>query len=370
MLRVLLSLCLPCLLLADFRYDQTTRVTKGMLLKMPFGKKPEPTTTTHFMKGGRMATSSKDSTTIIDFDRQVFTTLMHEKKQYWQMTFAEMQQMMQDVQAEMNKAGRSNSGSASMEMKFEAKATGAEKDVNGYVAKQVMMTVEMVAKDGKTNQSGSMRIVSDSWHSENIPGYAEYKAQMAKIAGKVSWIRGNPFAGAMQQPGMAEGMKKMAEEMAKVPGLPVLTISRMGMAGGPNVDMSQMEGVNAPSQAEVGDAVKRAGGEAAGGAAGRAVGGRLGGMIGSGLGGRLGGFGRKKTDEAAEQAKQAEEQAKAQAQEKVKAAEEKSADGMMLMMETVTDTSNFSTAAISEDVFSIPAGYAKVENDWAKRRKN
>lgn len=365
------SLCLlalPALMFADFRYDQTTRVTKGVVMKMPFGKKPEPTTTTTYLKGGRMATASKDSTSIIDFEKQTFTTLMHEKKQYWQMTFAEMQQMMNEAMAEANQPGRKNNVSA--EMRFDVKSTGATNEVNGYPAKQVLMTIEFVGKDGKTQQSGSMKMVSDSWHSELVPGYTEYKAQMAKFADKAAWLKGgNPMAAGMGgQPGMAEGMKKMAEEMSKVPGIPVLTISRMGMAGGANVDMSQMEG-QAPSQADIGDAAKRAGGEAAGSTAGRAVGGRLGGMIGGGLGGRLGGFGKKKNQEAEEQARQAEEQAKAQAQEKVKSAEEKSADGMMLMMETVTDASNFSSAPIGEEVFAIPAGYTKVENEWAKRRK-
>ncbi len=361
-----LALAIPAALFADFRYDQNTRVTKGMVLRMPFGKKPEPTTTTHYFKGSRMAIASKDSTSIIDFDKQLFTTLTHEKKQYWQMTFAEMQQMMDNAMSEANKAGRPQN--TSMEMRFDAKSTGTEKEVNGFPAKQVLMTVEFLGKDGKTQQSGGMKMVSDSWHSEAVPGYAEYKAQMAKLADRAAWLRGNPMAAAMQQPGMAEGMKKMAEEMAKVPGLPVLTISRMGMAGGANIDMSQMEG-QAPSQQDIGDAAKRAGGEAAGGAAGRAVGGRLGGMIGGGLGGRLGGFGRKKNEEAEAQAKQAEEQARAKAQETAKTAEEKTADGMMLLMETVSDSSNFSSAPIAEDVFAIPAGYTKVDNDWAKRKR-
>lgn len=361
-----LLLALPALLFGDFRYDQTTRITKGMMMKLPFGKKPEPTTSTTYFKGGRLATVSKDSTSIIDFDKQLFTTLVHDKKQYWQMTFAEMQQMMNEMAAEANKNGNKNNVSA--EMQFEAKATGTEKDVNGYQAKQVLMTIAFTAKDGKSQQSGSMKMINDSWHSEAVPGYAEYKAQMAKLADKASWLKGNPMAGAMGQPGMAEGIRKMSEEMAKVPGIPVLTISRVGMAGGPNVDMSQMEG-QGPSQADIGDAAKRAGGEAAGSTAGRAVGGRLGGMIGGGLGGRLGGFGRKKNEEAEAQARQAEEQARAQAQEKVKAAEEKTADGMMLIMESVTDASNFSSSPIGEEVFAIPAGYTKVDNEWAKRRK-
>ncbi len=377
MSRYFLAFLLPALLLADFRYEQTTRVTKGMILRMPFAKKPEPTTTTHYFKGGRMATAAKDSVSIVDFDKQLFTTINHDKKQYWQMTFAEMQQMMEDMQAEMNKVSAKNQAAmqqAQGEMKFEAKATGTEKDVNGFVAKQVLMTVEFAAKAQQAGgqqmgASGGMKMVNDSWHSEAVPGYAEYKRQMERLQDKALWARGgNPFAAMANQPGMAQGMKKMAEEMAKVPGIPVLTISRVGMAG-QGLDSSQMNGGTggqAPSSAEIGEAAKQAGGEAAGSTAGRAIGGRLGGVLGGGLGRGLGGFGRKKQTE--EPAAQAPAQSTPSAPT-APAASERTADGMMLMMETVTDASNFSAAPISEDVFAIPAGYAKVENETFKRRR-
>jgi hypothetical protein len=214
----------------------------------------------------------------------------------------------------------------------------------------------------------AMKIISDSWHSEKVPGYGEYKKFLAQMQGRENWMRGNPFAGMMNQPGMAEGMKKMAEEMMKVPGIPVLTITRVVMPGMPNMDFSQANGgAGGPSEADVADAAKRAGGEAAGGAAGRAVGGRLGGMIGGGLGGRLGGFGRKKQDESAqaEAAKTAEQQAKENAAGQQQG--DKGGDGVF--METLTDTSNFSGAPIGEEVFSIPSGYTRNQPDFGKRKR-
>ncbi len=361
-----IALIVPGLLMADFRYDQTTRVTKGMVTKMAFGKKPEPTATSHFFKGSRMATVTKDSKTVIDFDKQIFTTVNMAKQQYWQMTFEEMRQMMADLQADMKEATKGQD--VSLNMKFDAKATGVEKEVGGYNARQVIFTVETGAASGKQNGT-MMKITNDSWHSEAVPGYGEYKAFYERLKDKANWLGagGNPMAQMGGQPGMVEGMKRMAEEMQKTPGIAVLTISRMTMPG-MNLDMSG-GGAASGGPANVGDAVKEAGGRAGGDSAGRAVGGSMGGMIGGALGGKLGGFGRKKKDDAATQidatAKQAEEVARKTQQA---AAESKTADGM-LMMESFSDSSGFSTAAIGEDVFAVPAGFAKVEPEMGKRRK-
>ena len=327
----LVALMLPGLLFADFRYDQTTRITKGMVTKLAFGKKPEPTTTSHYFKGGRMATLSKDSKSIIDFDKQLFSTVHLGKKQYWQVTFEEMRQMMEELQG----------GDASMEMKFDVKATGVEKDVAGVAAKEVIFTIEMGMADAK-NSGTAMKMVADSWYSEKVPGYAEYKFFHERLVDKGSWLNVGQLRAQMNgQKGMAEGMKKMAEEMQKTPGIAVLTITRMTMPG-MSMDMSSSGGSSGSGH----------GGEAAG----RQVAGPLGGMVGGALGGRFGGFGKKKKEEAPK------------VSEPEVPAASPSSDGM-LMMESLTDTSGFSTESIGEEVFAIPAGFAKVEPDFGKRRK-
>lgn len=319
------------ILMADFRYEQTTRVTKGMVTKMAFGKKPEPTTTTHYMKGSRVATVSKDSKSIIDFDKQLMTFIDIDKKQYWQLTFAEMKQAMEDMQAEMQKA--SNSKEGSMEMKFDAKATGVEKEVSGFPAKQVIFTIEPQVSDGKQT-AGVMKMVADSWHSESVPGYGEYKAFYERMKDKGSWTNmGNPMAQMGGQKGMAEGMRKLADEMQKTPGIAVLTITRMTM---PGMNMNMSGGGNDRS----GDAAAPS----------------VGSVLGGALGGKFGGFGRKKKQE---EPKPAESPAPAA---------EASGEGM-LFMESFTDASGFSTAPIGEDVFQIPSDFAKTDSPMTKMRK-
>ncbi len=360
---LVIAMVLPGVLCADFRYEQTTKITKGMAMNIPFAKKPEPVTTTHYYKGGRMATVTGTSRTIIDFDKQLFTTINVKDRQYTQMTFEEMQQRMAELQSEMKDASKGK-GAAELEIKFDAKATGVQREVGGYSAKEVIFTIEMGASDGKN--SGTMMIMkNDSWHSESVTGYKEYRAFFERMKDKGSWLN----MGQMQSPmggqkGMVEGMKKMAEEMQKTPGIAVLTISRITMPGMQMPTMSSGDGQTGgqTSGQAVGDAAKRAGGETAGSAAGRAVGGSMGSVLGGALGGGLGGFGRKKKEAPpAEPVKEVAAPAAA-------APASSSADGA-LMMESVSDASGFSTESISEEVFAVPVGYAKVDPDFGKRRK-
>ncbi|GAB4361321.1 MAG: hypothetical protein OHK0021_05420 [Bryobacter sp.] len=355
---------LPALLCADFRYDSTSRITKGMILKMPFVKKPEPTTTSHYFKGSRSAAVDKNSTSIFDFEKQVFVVMDHQQKQYWQMTFAEMEEQMKQAGEQMKSAQQKNRN-VQGEMKLDVKATGETKEVNGFQAGRFVMTMEFAAKDGQSGQSGSMKLVNDSWNTKSVPGFAEHEKFMKEMAGKMAWGRSNPFMAMMNQPGMAEGMKKLATEAAKIEGVPVLTITRMGVVGGAQPDMSQMKDENG-EPVNVGDAAKEAAAQEAGSSAGRAIGGRLGGLVGGGLGGKFGGFGRKRKQE--EPKEEPKEEAKA-APKAAPAPAETTADGMSILMEIVTDSSNFSSAPVGEEVFAIPAGYKQVEAPKLGKRR-
>jgi hypothetical protein len=132
---------------------------------------------------------------------------------------------------------------------------------------------------------------------------------------------------------MAEGMRKLAEEMQKTPGIAVLTITRMSM---PGMNMSTSDSGNS------------GGGEAAP---------SMSSVLGGALGGKFGGFGRKKKEEPKPVETPAPTSSPAPA-----------GDGM-LFMESFTDASGFSNAAIGEDVFQIPSDFAKTESPMLKMRK-
>src|SRR6476620_1861104 len=90
--------------LADFQYQETTRITGGMAASMArfAGKKAtEPPPTTVAVKGNRMVHVSSSRGEIIDLDKETMTHIDFDKKTYSVMTFEQMKQAMQDAMKRM-----------------------------------------------------------------------------------------------------------------------------------------------------------------------------------------------------------------------------------------------------------------------------
>src|SRR5580693_7902260 len=89
------AVCLPAGLMADFSYDQTTKVTGGALAGMmkfagAFSKTArEPLPSTVAVKGNRMVTGNKDRASVIDLDAETVTEINFQRKTYSVVTFAQ-----------------------------------------------------------------------------------------------------------------------------------------------------------------------------------------------------------------------------------------------------------------------------------------
>ena len=91
------------------------------------------------------------------------------------------------------------------------------------------MEVEM--KDPKTGKSGTTKITTDTWVSSEVSGYDQVRAFYKKMGEKINWTpgSGSPLPGVSD---MAKGMEQVAKEMAKLDGVPVLQVVKMGAPGG------------------------------------------------------------------------------------------------------------------------------------------
>src|SRR5882762_9875529 len=186
--------CLPAGLLADFSYEQTTKMTGGAMMGMmkiagAFSKQVrEPVQTTVSIKGNRMVHSSKDHAQIIDLDSETITEVNFQKKQYSVMTFAEMTQAMEQAMQRGRASKAENKPSdTTTELKVDIKETGQRKQVGGYDAKEMIMTMEMAATDQKTGNKGSMVVTNDMWIAPTVPGYEEVREFHKKMAAKMAW---------------------------------------------------------------------------------------------------------------------------------------------------------------------------------------
>jgi hypothetical protein len=328
---------LPATLLADFSYQESTQMTGGAVYNMlkiggPLTRGARAARiSTVAVKGDRMAMSDKDSSTIIDLAAETITEVNLEKKTYSVATFAQIKQAMENALAEAKKKNKEKPD-ANVDMKFKvnAKATGETKTVEGMSAKELLVTMQLEAKDKESGQSGATTIVNDAWMA-NVKGYDEVKAFHIKMGQKLAGLFDPSQAQMMAaQPEMVQGMAQAAKEMAKVDGVPVSSVMKLG-SGDPDA-------LAKAGDKKEDDKDKPKTSSVVGNAAASAVAGRF-------------GIGRKKEEKPAEKA------------------DDKTAPEAALLVEMTSQLSQFSTASIDASRFAVPAGFKEVESPMAKRAK-
>jgi hypothetical protein len=307
---------------ADFSYQETSKITGGMLAGMMkvagvFSKQArEPMQSTVALKGNRLAHRSSMRTSIIDLDSKTITEIDLQKKTYSVMTFEQMKQMLDSMAQKMHQ----QKPEAQMDLKVSAKATGNSKQVAGYDAKEMLVRIEMQSTDEKTGQTGAMVVTTDLWITPMVPGYGEVREFYKKMAAELNWTPGgNMF---MARPDVSKGMAEAMKEIAKLDGMPVYQTVTMGAAG-TGADSTQTAAAPPAQQTQTQQSSEKP-------------------SLGGALAGRFG-LGRKKSQDS-QPAQQQQSQA---------------APGALLEM--TTEYAGFSSAAVDPTLFDVPAGFKKVE---------
>jgi len=341
-------LCLPACLLADFSYEQSTKMTGGSMMSMmklagAFSKQArEPIQATVSVKGNQMVHGSKDHATVIDLDSETITEINFQKKQYSVMTFAEMTQAMERAmqQGKDKPAADGKPNDVKTDLKVDIKSTGQTKQINGYDAKEMLVTMQMDATDEKTGNKGGMQILSSMWVAPKVAGYDEIREFHMRMAKKLAWTPGaSSMMGA--RPDMARAMANVYKEGAKLDGIPLLQVMKM-------TPTSDGQPVTAPADGQSSQQQSKPKAESP------SIGGAL-----AGLGG-FGGFGRKKKPAPKEETKD-----DSAATNSAPAASGDSA----VLMEMTTEMSGFSSASVDPSKFAPPSGFKKVDSDMSRRQR-
>jgi len=196
-------------------------------------------------------------------------------------------------------------GGADVQADF--KETGQHKVINGFNASQALMTMQMEMAQAQGGMKTQMEM--EFWVSPDVPGASELRAFYQRNLGKFPWAA---MAGG-GNPSMQKAMAEMQRRMANMNGVPVLQIVRVKSPGGANsAQTQQMQQGMAQARARL-EAMAAQGGPQ-GDAAKQALA-RMGGM---------------------------------------------SAGGGS-MFETTMEAGAFSTNAIPDGVFDVPAGFQKTE---------
>src|SRR5688500_8744499 len=244
------------ILSADIRTDQRVRFqlggAVGKLINMFGGKGArEGVTSTVAVKGNRKATLSDSTGQIIDLSEEKIYDLDMKKKTYKVTTFAqlraEMEKARRDAEQmarteqqqtrqpdEPSKPAEKDPNQKEFEVDFDLKNTGAARNINGFDAKQTVMTITVREKGKTLNDAGGMVVTTDMWLTPNAPSTDDIAAFDIKYAQKV--YGPTVMAGASPQdmamalamyPQIKPALDKMAAEGTKVEGTAMLPEMRM-----------------------------------------------------------------------------------------------------------------------------------------------
>ena len=332
-----------CLLKADFSYDQTSKITGGMMVSMmkvagAFSKEAkkagEPINSNIAVKGNRMVNRSADSAQIVDLDAQTITRINYEAKTYSVITFEQMKKAMDDAAKKMQERQKGQQGD--MQFEVSIKDTGAKKLIAGLDTHEMIMTLKMKSTDEKSGAKGSLDMVTDMWIAPKVPGYDEVRAFYKAMGEKLNWTPGgNPMMAG--RPDMAKAMAEMYKEGSKMDGMPVFEIVKMG-GSAEGMEAAQGSQQNtAQAEPERSSAPPTSIGSALGGA----------------LGGRFG-LGKKKKPQTDDSQSASSSSSQSQSQ---------SSSGSASLMEMTVEMSNFSSASVDGSKLEVPAGFSKVEED-------
>jgi hypothetical protein len=290
---VFISLAASLTAYADFSYITTSKTTGGSMAAMA-GAMADRTNKFYF-KGQKMMIATGDIATVIDFDAQTVTTINNAQKTYDVKKFSDM--VSADVSADIT---------------LDVKETGQKKSVNGFNASEMLITMG-VDTDSARGPAMKMQMELDMWVSSEVPGVSDLNAFYQRNLKMFPW---NALMGSSGNASMEKAMVQLQRKMAGMNGVPVQQIVRIRPGDGSQTQMPQMPQMTPQQAAQMQAAMEQLSKQGGAGAA-----------AAQQMMGRMGGMGRG------------------------------AAAPSEPLIEMTNDASAFSSAAVPDSVFAIPAGY-------------
>jgi hypothetical protein len=382
---------------ADFKYTETSQVTGGALVGMAKfasvfargdAKKQEqqalqPTSTTHYLKGGRLRTDRQDGTAqIIDLDGHRVILIDFSKKTYAVATFDQIQAAMVQMEQRVQQNPQAQQQIQNAQLKITptvhvTPGTGSrvildqptnETKVEMDMAMQGTATGPNAPPAGQPN-SGTVTwsMNMDTFVAPGVAGYQEFAQFYRRMAQEVNWMK-LPAMNVQIDPRVAQGMSELQQNSDALKGFPLLSYISMTMAangqtlaaGAQTGDLSQPNQQNqqpttsapASSSASSNNTIPTNPSAA----------------VIKGLGGL---FGKKKqqqqdTSASTTSANPDAAGAGAPAGSSTPGAGANPNSNPNALMEITTQVTAFSESSLDGSLFDIPAGYAQVQEDPAQ----
>lgn len=182
------------------------------------------------------------STSITRLDKGLTWTIDHKKKEYTEMTFAEMRAMMDSLGNMMGGGAdpmaqqKPTIDTAEWEFsepKFDVKRTGKNETIAGYDCDQAVMTMISTGTNRKTGETMTMEVTMDMMLAQNVPGAGEITDFGMRMASAMGYDMEGGSAQSMSKMLSMYGIdaERLAEESKKLEGFAMKTVMTFGMAG-------------------------------------------------------------------------------------------------------------------------------------------
>lgn len=195
----------------------------------------EGVVTTVAVKGDRKVTRTDQSAQIVDLAEEKVYDVNFRDKSYTVTTFDEMRRQMQEAQRKAAEQASKDSGASAqgsepqkeVEIDFDLKESGQRKAVNGFDAREVVMTVAVREKGRTLEQGGGLVTTTNTWLAPKIAGMSEVADFDRRYAEKLAlptMLDAQQMAAVMAMyPMMADAMKRLQAENVNLDGTPVMT---------------------------------------------------------------------------------------------------------------------------------------------------
>jgi hypothetical protein len=236
------ALLSPALAFADVKTQEKSQMKfeggLGRMMGMFGGKMmKDGIVSTAAVKGDRKLTITDTTGQIIDLKEEKVYDLDLDKRTYRVTTFAELRQRLEEARkkaaeepmpteqkVEQRKDGKE------IEVDFDLKETGQKRTINGFDAREIVMTVVAREKGKTLQQSGGMVMTTSTWLTPNAAALKEMNAFDLRYAEKVYgplMADGQQMAMALgMYPMLKDAMARMQKEQVKLDGTAVLTIMK------------------------------------------------------------------------------------------------------------------------------------------------
>jgi hypothetical protein len=200
------------------------------------------------LKGDRKATRTDQTLQIVDLKEEKVYDVNLKDKNYTITTFADIRKQMEEARRkaaeqsakagnETPRSGNSGNDADKVEIDFSLKESGQRKAVNGFDAREVVMTIGVHEKGKKLEDAGGLVMTANTWLAPKMPGMkelADFDRRYAEKLALPTMLDAQQMATAMAMyPMMADAMKKMQAENVNLDGTAVMTVMTVDAVGNP-----------------------------------------------------------------------------------------------------------------------------------------